>query len=158
MAGTSKSPIPLLDCRLIRDWHHRLHTVADLNCSRPPRHQRLSLEMHMASFLLRLELLLCVLLNPVQELLSRSRQVDVLDTDVDALLYVAVSHFLVDYDADGSAGDIVYDAGLPVVDFVGHAFLNGPVGFDVDDITNSVEVISSRCRFSKGLEFRTCMV
>lgn len=107
----------------------------------------------MASFLLCLALLLCVLLNPVQELLSRSRQVDVLDTDVDALLYVAISHFLVDYDADSSAGDIVYDAGLPVVDFVGHAFLHGAVGFDVDDITNSVEVISSRCRFSKGLEF-----
>ena len=66
-----------------------------------------------------------------------------LDTNVDALLNVAIAYFLVDDDADGCAGNIVDDTGLSMVNFVGHAFLNSAVGFDVDDITDSVEIISS---------------
>ena len=72
-----------------------------------------------------------------------------LDADVDALLDVAVAYFLVNYDADGGAGDVVDDAGLAMVDFVGHAFLDGAVCFNVDDITDSVGAINS-CAFLMG--------
>lgn len=65
-----------------------------------------------------------------------------LDTDVDALLNVTVANFLVDYDADGCAGNIVDDASLAMVDFVRHAFLDSAVGFNIDDVTNSVDMIS----------------
>ena len=80
------------------------------------------------------------------------------DSDIDSLLDVAVPHFLVDDNADGCAGDIVDYAGLAVVDFVRHAFLDGPVGFDVDNVTDSVRTTSAVVLWSQGTEVRTCMV
>jgi len=62
----------------------------------------------------------------------------VLDPNVDTLLDVAVSDFLVDDNTNGGTGDVVNYSGLAVIDFVGHALLNSTVGFDVDDITDSV--------------------
>ena len=44
-----------------------------------------------------------------------------LDAHVHALLDVPVAHLFVEDDADGGLGDVVDDAGLAVVDFVGHA-------------------------------------
>ena len=60
----------LLDGRLIRNRHHRLHTTAHLNCPGFSGHQWLPLKMHVCPLLLRLALLLRVLLDPVQKLLS----------------------------------------------------------------------------------------
>ena len=60
-----------------------------------------------------------------------------LDTDVDTLLDISVADTFVDYDANGRFGYVVDDTSFTVVDFVGHAFLDGAVGFDVDDISNS---------------------
>lgn len=63
---------------------------------------------------------------------------NVLDADVYTLLDVSVADDLVDNDADGRFGDVVYDACLSVVDFVRHAFLDCTIGFDIDDVSNSV--------------------
>lgn len=61
-----------------------------------------------------------------------------LDPDADTLLNVAVADFLVDDYTDGGTGDVVDYASLAVIDFVGHALLDSTIGFDVDNITDSV--------------------
>jgi hypothetical protein len=94
--------------------------------------------MHVRAIRLSLPLLLRIALHSREELLSAARQADVLDSDVDALLHVAVADLLVDDHADCAAGHVVDDARLAVVHFVGHALLDGAVGFDVDDVSDSV--------------------
>ena len=42
-----------------------------------------------------------------------------LNADVDTLLDIAVADLPIEDDADGGFGDVVYDASLTVVDFVG---------------------------------------
>ena len=60
-----------------------------------------------------------------------------LDADVDSLFDVSITDSLVYYDADGGFGDIVDNTGFAMVDFVRHAFLDGSIGFDVDDVSDS---------------------
>ena len=75
-----------------------------------------------------------------------------LDANIDPLLDVPVSNSLVNYDADGGLRHVVDYAGLAVVDFVGHPFLDGAVGFDVDDVSNSGEfLVRCWCAGSKCL-------
>jgi len=79
-----------------------------------------------------------VFLHALPQVLLASRGLDVLDANVDALLDDAVVHALVHLHADRSLGDVPNEAGFAVVEFVGHAFLDGPVRFDVDIFTELV--------------------
>lgn len=79
----------------------------------------LSLQVQVDALLLGLALLDGVLLDTVDELLAGAGVGDVLNTDVEALLEVAVADTLVDDDADSGLGHIVDDTGLAVVVLVG---------------------------------------
>lgn len=94
--------------------------------------------MHVRAIGLGLPLLLRIALHARQEFLPAARQADVLDSDVDSLLHVAVADLFVDDDADRATGHIVDDARLAVVHFVGHALLDSAVGFNVDDVSDSM--------------------
>lgn len=79
----------------------------------------LSLQVQVSALLLGLALLDGVLLDTVDELLAGAGVGNVLDTDVEALLEVAVADTLVDDDADGRLGHVVDDTSLSVVVLVG---------------------------------------
>ena len=60
-----------------------------------------------------------------------------LDADIDALFDISIANSFVYYDADGGFCDVVNHTGFAMIDFVGHAFLDGSVGFNVDDVSDS---------------------
>lgn len=74
----------------------------------------LALKEDGGALLLGLALLLGVGLDADDELLTRAGETDVLDTEVDALLDVAVADLLVDNDTDGRLGHVVDDTSLSV--------------------------------------------
>lgn len=78
----------------------------------------LSLQVDVLASLLGVSLLSSVGLDTGQELVTRTRVLDVLDTDVDALLDVAVADLAVEDDTDGGLGDVVDNTSLSVVDLV----------------------------------------
>lgn len=86
-------------------------------------HSRLALEVEVNTLLTGLALLLGVLLNTLDEVLTGTGVLDVFDADVDALLHVPVADDLVQKDTDRGLGYVVDDAGFTVVDLVGHTVL-----------------------------------
>lgn len=94
--------------------------------------------MYVDALLLGLTLLDGVLLHTVQKLVSGPGVRDVFDTDVNALLDVAVADTLVDNDTDRGFGYIINHARLAVVDLVGHTLLHSTVDFDIDNVTNTI--------------------
>jgi len=78
----------------------------------------------MSSLSLGLLLELSVGLDTAYELLSRPGQRNVLDSEVDALLDVAVLDFLIDDHADCALRNVVDDTSLSVVNLVWHTVMN----------------------------------
>lgn len=128
-----------LDGGLVRDRDDGLgNVVLDGNDVGLPRLGGKTLELNLDTGLLSLSLLDSVRLNSVKELLSATRVLDVLDSQVDSLLHVSTVDNLVADDTDTSGGDVVDDTGLTVVVLVGHTLLLRRVGLDVDDVTDLV--------------------
>jgi len=128
-----------LNRRLVGDGGNCFRLMArQLDCPLLSWLHWLSLEVQLASVLLRLRLLLGIALHTAQEVLARATATDMFDADVDALLEVSVTDWLVEDDTDGRFGDVVDDARLSVVVLVRHALLYGTVADHVDDVSDSV--------------------
>lgn len=63
----------------------------------------------------------------------------VLDSDVDSLVNNSISDLFVDDDTDGAGVDVENSAGSAVIVFVGHAFVNGTIANDVDEVSLLVD-------------------
>lgn len=102
----------ILDGGLVSYWHHGLWRV--VGCRHDvcrAREDGDALQLDALALGLGLCVQVVVALDAVEELLPALGVPDVLNTDVDPLLDVAVADDLVDNDADGTWGDVVDDTG-----------------------------------------------
>lgn len=121
-ASTSTTPTLPLDCSFVWQRGDSLRRVVGQGDRVGfPGKSGLSLDLNSHTVGPGLLLGLGVGLDSLDEVLTRSGGRDVLDSDVDALLDVAVLDLLVDDDADRALGNVVDDTGLAVVDLEGHA-------------------------------------
>ncbi len=60
------------------------------------------------------------------------------DADVDAFGDNSLSDLLVDYDSDGSGVHVEDASSTAVIVFVRHAFVDGSIDDDIDDVSNLV--------------------
>ena len=114
-----------LDSCLVRNGRNALRPIV-LHRNSPclSWHQRLSLQIDLCTFFLRLSSLGSIIPHAAQKLFSATRVLDVLDPDVDSLLEVAIANLLMADDADCGLCNVVYDASLAVIDLVRHACVN----------------------------------
>jgi hypothetical protein len=78
---------------------------------------------------------LIVITDAVEELDSGSRQLQVLNANVNPLGDNSLSDLLVDDDSDGSGVDVEDGTSSTVVVLVGHALVDGAIYDDVDDVS-----------------------
>lgn len=135
-----------LDSSLVGERSEGLRgVVTQRNCSGITGTEGLSLDGDGLASGLGLLLRLSVGLHSLQEILSRSGRLDVLDSDVDSLLDVSVLDLLVDDDTDSGLGDVVDDTSLSVVDLEGHTISTvSPRSFDrpILDFAGSEECVA----------------
>lgn len=111
-----------LDVGVVGNRGHGLRSTRD-NVTRTGL-SGLSLQVKVGALLLSLALLLGVLLDTLDEVLTGAGVLDVFDADVDTLLDVAVVDDLIEEDTDGGLGHVVDDTGLTVEDLVGHTIVH----------------------------------
>ena len=101
------------------------------------RPSRVSLQANLSlTALLGSELLVLVLLDALQEVLTALGLLHMLDANVDSLLHDTVSDLLVDFHTNGTGGNTPDDAGSTVVELVGHTLLDGGVGNNINVVSN----------------------
>merc|ERR1719369_493704 len=80
----------------------------------------------------------------VQEILTTAGMSDVFGSDADLLLFDSVPDRFGNDDAKRAVGHVENASSTTVVVLVGHAGMNGSVGFDVDDIADLINL--QECR------------
>ena len=79
---------------------------------------------------------LIVLLDAVEEIDPRGGELEMLDSNMDALGDDPLPNLLVDDDSDGSGVDIEDGASAAVVVLVRHALVNGSIDDNIDDVSD----------------------